>query len=169
SPDKLAISLEGRSVKLVGADELVTSEGTRRETTGSGASSIFTKAFTRNYEKIAKEIPIYTELRNLIDMSVVAAFLQDTDVYGKLDWNLVVFGNETRFRTQTFRAPQKVETAVNAIWRGATLITPIGGGVEIYPKRALKEENLLSANDENTQTQHKEIENRLPENGWWWN
>jgi len=170
SPDKLAMGLEGKSVKLVGADEMVTSDGSRKELAVSdSASKQFTQGFTRNYDRIAESAPVYAELRNLVDMAVVAAFLQETDAYGKLDWELVYFGDENKFSIQTERAPEFVESAVTAVWRGNTLTTPIGGGVEIFAKRAFTEENLLSANDTTVADEQKSAEAELPEEGWWWN
>lgn len=169
SPDQLAISLEGQGVKLVGADEMVSRDGSRQNaSSGDRASRAFTEGFTQNYEKIASATPVYAELRNLIDMSVVAAYLQETDVYGKLDWELVYFGSEERFPIETYRAPTHVASAVNAIWKGRTLMTPIGGGVEIFARRALKQENLLSANDTKTEDVHQNVHQNLPEKGWWW-
>ena len=56
---------------------------------------------------------------------------------------------------------------MNAIWRGHTLTTPIGGGVEIFAKRALEKENLISDSDETVAQAQKDAP--LPENGWWWN
>lgn len=170
SPDKLAMGLEGKSVKLVGADEMVTADGSRKELAVSdSASKQFTQGFTRNYDRIAESAPVYAELRNLVDMAVVAAFLQETDAYGKLDWELVYFGDENKFSIQTERAPEFVESAVTAVWRGNTLTTPIGGGVEIFAKRAFTEENLLSANDTTVADEQKSAEAELPEEGWWWN
>lgn len=170
SADKLAMGLDGKSVKLVGADEMVSADGSRKEVVvADSASRKFTQGFTRNYDKIADAVPVYAELRNLIDMSVVAAFLQETDAYGKLGWELVYFGDESKFSIETERSPKFVESAVTAVWRGNTLTTPIGGGVEIFAKRALKKENLLSANDEVVADEQKELEANLPEEGWWWN
>lgn len=170
SPDKLAISLVGKGVKLVGADELVTSEGERKEVAASDrASRLWTQGFTKNYDKIAENAPVYAELHNLIDMTIVAAFLQETDVYGKLEWETVFFGNESRFRIETGSAPKFVESAVSAVWKGNTLMTPIGGGVEIYAQRALSEENLISADDATVAEKRFEIEKALPETAWWWN
>ena len=169
SPDKLAISLEGRGVKLVGADEMVTTDGVRKDAAQSDvASRKFTEGFTKNYEKIAEAAPVYAELRNLIDMSVVAAFLQDSGAYDKLGWKLVYFGNEERYAIQTEPAPKQVESAVSAIWRGNTLMTPIGGGVEIFAKQALAEKNLVAASDKGVETKRLDVEKQLPENGWWW-
>ncbi|MDO4573955.1 MAG: DUF1598 domain-containing protein [Planctomycetia bacterium] len=167
SPDGLAMGLEGQGVKLVGADELVTTEGERKATAGADrASKVFTQGFTTHYEKIAASIPVYAELRNLIDMAVVAAWLQQTDVYGKLDWKMVYFGDERRFPIETERAPSRVASAVNAIWKGHTLMTPIGGGVEIHAARALRQENLVSAADEKLAEAKKSA--TLPKKVWWW-
>lgn len=169
SPDKLAISLEGRGVKLVGADEMVASDGTRKEAASSDAASRkFVEGFTKNYEKIADATPVYAELRNLIDMSVVAAFLRESGAYEKLGWDLVYFGNEDRFAIHTESAPKEVESAVSAVWRGNTLMTPIGGGVEIFANRALEQKNLISANDKEVAATQANAEKQLPEEGWWW-
>lgn len=171
SPDKLAIALEGQGVKLVGADEMVSASGSRQETQAvsvNSASRVFTEAFTKNYPKISEKAPIYAELRNLIDMSVVAAYLQKEGVYDKLEWKLVYFGSEARYPIQTEAVPKKVESAVAAVWRGQTLMTPIGGGVQIQAENALASDNLLNPKDAQVAQQKDAAEATLPEDGWWW-
>ena len=81
-PKALKILLEFRGkprhhvgVNLVGENELVTSDGSRTADQGKAnkASRIYTKSFTEHFPKIAEKVPVYASLRNLIDMSVVAA------------------------------------------------------------------------------------------------
>ena len=50
---------------------------------------------------------------------------------------------ESKFAVETCEAPKTVESAVNVIWKGATLMTPIGGGVQIHPTKAIQENYLL--------------------------
>ncbi|MDO4550924.1 MAG: DUF1598 domain-containing protein [Planctomycetia bacterium] len=170
SPDKLAIQLVGQGVKLQDANEMVLQDGQREQTvTINPASRAFTESFTENYPKIAEKTPIYAELRNLIDMSVVAAYMQKEQIYEKLGWSLVLFGNENRFPIETGTAPKYVESAVGAVMRGNTLMTPIGGGVEIRSAKALDAENLINPKDADVEKQRKEIEAAVPDEGWWWN
>ena len=76
---------------------------------------------------------MYAELRNLIDLAVAAAYIQHEDFYGKAEWKMDLFGNEKAFPVETYDMPKQVATAVNAIWKGHKLMTPVGGGVHIEP------------------------------------
>ena len=130
SADDMAMELVGDGVKLVGADEVVGGDGSRTQSGNSnGASKAFVEQFTKNYPKIAAGAPVYAQLRNLIDLSVAAAFIQQHDYPGKVDWHLTAFADEKTLPVETFSAPTQVESAVNAIWHGSHLMTPIGGGV----------------------------------------
>ena len=56
-------------------------------------------------------------------------------------------GDEDKFAVETYNAPRKVESAVNAVWKGGRLVTPIGGGVEIEADMALDPQNHLTDED----------------------
>src|SRR5438270_9541545 len=75
--DSLAMELVGQGVKLIGESELVAGNG-QRAATGrqSKASTLFCKAFTDLYPRIAANNPVYGQLKNLIDLAVAAAFIQ---------------------------------------------------------------------------------------------
>ena len=127
------MELVGDGVKVVGEDELVSNAGERRAAAARqrAPATAFAQAFTKVYSELADRSPVYAELRNLIDLSVMAAYIQQHDFYGKANWKLDVLGDESRIETETFNAPKQVATAVNAIWKGHQLLTPVGGGVEI--------------------------------------
>ncbi len=170
SEDELAMELVGEGVKLVNADELVQAGGDRvASATTNRASKAFTDEFTAKYAELAERVPVYAQLRNLIDMSVAAAFIQQQDFYGQAAWNAEVFCNEEQFPIEKYQTPRHVETACTAVWKGSTLMTPIGGGVNIQPRLALRSENRLP--DENNQLQElrQKIDVRaLPQENWWW-
>jgi len=155
---------------LVGAAELVQSDGTRVDSDlGDRASKVFTNSFTKLYPQLAQRSPVYAQLRNLIDMSIVAAVIQQNDFFGQADWNMDLFGDEGRFPVEVFEAPKTVATAVNAIWRGRQLMTPVGGGVSIQPLLALASENLIQDADGKVSGTRKSISlSELPETVWWW-
>ena len=50
------------------------------------ASMAFCSAFTRHYHQMADTTAVYAELKSLIDMSIVAAFIQKEDYYRRADW-----------------------------------------------------------------------------------
>ncbi|MFO0064445.1 MAG: DUF1598 domain-containing protein [Pirellulaceae bacterium] len=169
SPDRNALQLDGIGVKLVGEDEFVSQTGVRASagSTQDRASQGFTKEFSTKYEAIAKANPIYMEMRNLFDLTIAAAFIQSSELYGKANWSLGAFAAENKLPVQGKMAPTQVESAVNAVWRGSTLMTPIGGGVTIATKSLLKDQ---AAVDEavGQQATKSAPASDLAEGRWWW-
>ena len=82
---------------------------------------------------------------------------------------MAVLGDEQTVPVQQYTAPNKVESAVNVVWKGRTLMTPIGGGVHIQAAQALVKENLLTDDEGLLDEQHAQasLEN-LPDGQWWW-
>ena len=64
-------------LKLIGEDEQVNRDGSRKTRGGSmnPASKAFTTDFTKKFEAIAAQSPIYGQLRNLVDLSIACAFI----------------------------------------------------------------------------------------------
>jgi hypothetical protein len=168
SGDDLAIELVGRGVKLCGADEVVLAGGKRMGADRPDkASESFTQAFTKKYPDIAARSPVFAQLRNLIDLSVAAAYLQEQDAYGCTGWEAATLRDEAAYPIETLPAPKQVDPAINAVWRGARLLTPIGGGVVIHPRLSLDPPNLLA--DEGAAVEKARVTAAdLPANRWWW-
>ena len=170
SDDRLAMELVGDGVKLVGEDELVTAGGERKISASrkNRASQAFVASFTKKYPEMAERSPIYAELRNLIDLTVAAACIQEQDYCGKAGWKMEFFGSEEAFPVEVYNIPQTVESAVNAIWQGNTLGTPIGGGVQIQPKNALQPDNVLADEKGKVSKLRQSVKPDLAEGQWWW-
>ncbi len=170
SEDELAMELVGDGVQLVGEDQLVQAGG-ERVVSGrvDRASQAFVQAFTQRYPELAAREPVYAQLRNLIDMAIAAAFMQEYDYYGQVGWQAEVFRDEQRFPVETYPEPKQVETAVNAVWRGNTLMTPIGGGISIRPELALQSARLLPDENGLLGNLRQEVDREdLDLERWWW-
>ena len=172
SKDQLAMELVGDGVKLVGENELVSQSGQRQASGGfNKASKAFETSFTKIYPQLADRMPLYAELRNLIDIAVASAFIQQQDYFGKAGWNMEFFGDEKTFPVETYEIPRTVETVVNAIWRGNMLMTPTSGGVEIKPTKALESDELLGDEKGKVAKVHEESTvnlSNLAKGQWWW-
>jgi hypothetical protein len=170
SSDKLAMELVGDGVKLVGEDEVVVSGGQRKAAAGRGnrASHDFVVNFTKRYPELAERAPIYAELRNLIDLAVAAAYIQEQGYCEKAGWKMPFFGSEKEYSVETYDIPKTVETAVNAIWKGSTLMTPIGGGVTISATEALKADRVLADEKDKVSKLREGTKLDLGKGQWWW-
>ena len=170
SEDGLAMKIKERGVQLVGANERVSQGGTR---VASGrvnkASQAFCKDFTDKFTQIAGQVRIYAELRQLIDVAIAAAYIQQQDFYGQAQWGMPVLMDESKVNVETYIAPSQVETAVNAIWKGNTLMTPLGGGVNLQPKMALTRDRVIVDSDgNNNRVKQSAGPSNLADGQWWW-
>jgi hypothetical protein len=169
SEDGEAMRIKERGVQLVGANERVV--GGQRSASGrvNRASQAFCEEFTEKFTEIQQRVRIYAELRQLIDVSIAAAYIQQQDFYGKLEWQMPTLMDESKVAVETYTAPAQVETAVNAIWKGNTLMTPLGGGVHVEPRMALRSENVeVDAVGANSKVQEVSGPNNLEPGQWWW-
>lgn len=170
SDDALAMEMVGHGVKLLGEDQLVGADG-QRSVAGAvdRASSLFTQSFTRMYPQMAAKDPIWAQMRNLIDLAVAAAFIREQGFHQQAKWDMNVFRDEGAYAVQTYNAPLKVETAVNIVWKGNTLMTPIGGGVRIEAMQALNGSNLLTDDKGSVKKVRDSIApDAIDRNRWWW-
>ena len=169
SDDGLAMKIKERGVQLVGANERVVAGG-QRQVSGkvNKASQAFCRDFSDKFPEIAKRVRIYAELRQLIDVSIAAAYIQQQDFYGQADWQMPTLADESKLAVETYTIPENVETAVNAIWRGNTLMTPLGGGVHMQPRTALSKQHLVTDNGENNQIKQSAGPENLADGQWWW-
>ena len=168
--DETAMQLVGNGVKLVGEDESVNAKGDRKRTGSTNrASRAFCGSFTKMYDKLAQQSPLWGELRNLIDMSVTAAFIQEMDFYGKSGWDLGVLGDESKFSVETLEAPRQVAPVANAVWKGNYFMSPIAGGVNIQPRVALNSDQMKVDEKGEIDKLKNEIKlGNLAEGQWWW-
>jgi Protein of unknown function (DUF1598) len=167
--DRLAMELVGQGVELSGADMTIGPGGKLQTTAGptSRASELFTGSFTRQYDEIAARVPVYAQLRNMMDLVVSAAFIRDQDYYGRADWRQGVLAQESSLPVETYATPKQVQCVVNALWKGNRLIVP-AGGVSIRPDLALDAERMQRDQDGALGARHAKLVGRLPPDRWWW-
>ncbi len=168
--DKLAVELVGNSVKLMSEDEVVAADGSRQVAAKqvNMASKTFVQSFTKLYPELAARSYVYAQLRNLVDLSVAAAFIQTNDFYARANWKMETLGDESKLAVETFEKPVHVETAVNRRWKGSRLMTPVGGGVTMRPAQALQTENVLKDDGTVAKTRASITLDKLAEGQWWW-
>ena len=76
--------------------------------------------------------------------------------------------DESRLPVETHTAPHQVETAVNAVWKGNQLLTPLGGGVALQPKKALSAEFISTDAKGELLKPRTEMMPQADVTAWWW-
>ena len=102
-------------------------------------------------------------------MAIVAAYIQNQDFYGQSGHFFDFFSDESEFPVESYEQPKQVETAVNAVWKGNRLMTPIGGGVEINAAKAVSKDVVkVDENGSLAQAQKQLGGVDLADGQWWW-
>ena len=168
--DSMAMELTGSGVKLVGEDESISAKGQRTRTgKANRASRMFTTSFTKSYDKLAEVNPLYGQLRNLMDLTIAAAFIQKKGLYEKAGWSLDTFSDESVASVEHFNAPEKVDAVVNAVWKDGNLMTPIGGGVSIQPRISLNSDRVkVDSEGKINELKSSIVVDNLKDGQWWW-
>jgi len=170
--DKTAMQLVGSGVKLVGEDEQVDAQGNRKGTGGmNAASKAFCGSFTKLYDQLAQRSPLWGELRNLVDLSITAAYIQKYDLYGKAGWKMETFGDEGKVPVEIMNTPTHVPSVVNAVWKGRLFMAPTAGGVNLQPRYALNSDVAKTDTEGKIDAVKAENEAKLAglaDGQWWW-
>ncbi len=168
--DSMAMELTGSGVQLLGENETISNNGLRVRTGKLNKASVkFTTSFTKAYDKLAEVTPLYGELRNLMDISIAAAFIQKMGLYEKAGWSMDSFGDESIVSVERFRAPKKVDAVLNAVWKGSYLLPAIAGGVTIQPRVCLNSDKMtVDTEGKINEVKSSVVFDNLQDGQWWW-
>ena len=168
--DKTGMEMVGSGVKLVAEDEIVSATGQRSVKKGRGnkASSGFARSFTEMYPQLAQKSLVYGQLRNFVDMLIVAAYLDKYEIYKQADWKMEILGDESKYAVQTYNVPTHVEPVVGSAMKRGMFMAPIGGGVEIEADVALNPENAKVETKSEVSNAKNSVKLDLKPGQWWW-
>jgi hypothetical protein len=167
--DRLGIELVGQGVQLLTEAKLIGPDGQLSSgAPGNKAGETFAAGFTRKYAELAEKSPVYAQLRNLIDMLVAAAFVQEEGYAPRAGWSMPVLGSDTAMPVQKENVASQAACAVNAGWKGSRFIAVAGGGVSIRPGEALAPQRLQKDEDRKLSQLRARLSEGLPKDRWWW-
>jgi hypothetical protein len=167
--DRLGIELVGQGVQLLTEAKLIGPDGQLSSgAPGNKASETFAASFTRRYAELAEKSPVYAQLRNLIDMLVASAFIQQEGYAARAGWSMPVLGSEAAMPVRKENAARQAACAVNADWKGSRFIAVAGGGVSIRPDEALAPQRLHKDEDRKLSQLRARLSEGLPKDRWWW-
>jgi hypothetical protein len=132
SDDGLAFELRGRGVKCKAEDDVVDAQG---RVSGTGAVSPLAQKWadlmTEHYEELAAKEASYGELRNIMDMCVVAALIARNQLLLKADCELpTLFSPASELAPPSYPAPKTVDSICTSV-KGDGVLTIATGGVLI--------------------------------------
>lgn len=166
SEDRLVWQLRGQGVKALTEDEAQAADGT---TTGTGRQDPIAKEwadrFTKVFPELAKKDLVFAELRNLMDLCVVAALIQKEDLLGLAGCQLPLLTNpKGDLMIDNWTVPKQVSTQCSYLKIGTNYVITASGGVQIESWEVAEKSTVSPA--------VKEVHARAASSGgktWWWN
>lgn len=166
SEDGLAWQLRGPGVKAMTEDEYVAEDGSIKQTGKTSAlPQKWADMMTAKYEELSAEDKIFGELRNVMDMCVIAALLEKEQLLTKADLELdMIQSKSSPVEMQQFATPSTVPTFFSAMKKGSQWVITASGGVDVDSWTVVSNTETVPGMDklrtEQLATNH---------NVWWWN
>lgn len=161
----LAWELRGSSVKTMTEDTFLGADGAKPQTgKTSTIAQRWADLMTKKYPELAVKEPIFAELRNCMDLAVVAALVSKERLLVKAGHSLPLLLDAGQVPADEFDVPKRVDSRASTIKKGTNWIISASGGVEIQPGQwldgAQKDANLTGIRGEAAAKASK---------AWWWN
>jgi hypothetical protein len=120
-------------------------------------------AMTANYGALAKAWPVFGELRNCMDLAVIAALLVKEDLPAAAGCDQSLLLDEKRLAVAEYQVPTTIDSRASLIRRGHDWILSLSGGVQIDSWSVLQhietKPDLAAA---------RQIATPGPSTRWWW-
>ena len=132
--DGLAYELRGSSVKCMTEDQALDAGGQRR---ASGKTDPLAKKWsdlmTAHYDELSQKDAVFGQLRNCVDMAVLAALVMKENLTAKAGWSMPVLLDAQQAPVMRFHAPHQVDSQASAVEARGRWIISVSGGVMINP------------------------------------
>ena len=168
--DKTAFEFVGPAVKCLSEDEFLTPEGERIHTGQAELTNkLFADRFTTGYEALATEDRVFAELRNVMDLAMVAAVIRAERLDARAGWDRGAFAEGGAYAGTTFPVAKTVATVANSrVYDGKEVVVQVAGGVTADLLAVLKDSAVYH---EATRVRPASAAARpadLPAGRWWW-
>lgn len=163
--DGMAWKISGQGVKTLTDQDIVAADGSVSEAgIVDPTAARWAALMTEHYGKLSKQMPIFQDLRNLMDLTVVATLIRQERLAEKagLDLALLLDANDT-VELVSFPTPQAVSPECSFVRTRGGVIATASGGVDINAFEVVERQFL----DESIREVHGQA---LAANSqrWWW-
>ncbi len=172
----LAWELRGPGVKAMTEEDFLLANGDRVHSgKASPTAQKWANNMTARYDELSKRDTIFGELRNCMDLAIVAALLFKENLPGKANCDLSALVGEDGPPVDAFAAPKQVDTQGSFIKKGENWIISASGGVLIHSwgEADRKEQSAkldpLRAQAARPAEQSTAEQTAAKPTSWWWN
>ncbi|MCH8924299.1 MAG: DUF1598 domain-containing protein, partial [Planctomycetes bacterium] len=161
--DGLSYEFRGASVKALTQDEVATASGQKRASGKTDPrAQKWAELMTAHYDELCVKDPIFGQLRNCIDMAVLAALIHKEHLAEKAGWSMALLLSSD-LPVESYHAPRHVDSQASAVAKGGAWVLSVSGGVLINPWQPLAEPR------QSPELGSQRTKALTRGSGWWWN
>lgn len=171
SDDRLAWKITGLGIKTLTEDSFVNSTGVRTQTgKANPVAQRWADVFTSKFDQLCAVNPVFGDLRNVIDMNIVAAIIRSQQLQETTgcDLSLLCGPDSSQLATPEWRVPEHLDPHCSFVKSRVGWTVSASGGVEINPWQVVGQASKL---DDSIKSVHQEARSvsTKPTSTWWWN
>jgi hypothetical protein len=163
SEDGLAWKLSGPGVKTLTEQDLVASDGSVK---GAGTTDklaqIWADKMMEHFAEVSREMPVFSDLRNIMDMTVVATLVVQERLATKAGLDLAVLTEGLHLAS--YAVPKAVDPQCSFIRGRSGWVVTASGGVDINAFEIVEQQKTVAGVEQMRTTAMAAAQN----DGWWW-
>ncbi|MGB7325832.1 MAG: DUF1598 domain-containing protein [Rubripirellula sp.] len=164
--DGMAWKLAGRRVKTMTEQDLVATDGTAK---GSGRkekmAQLWADKMTDSFSQLSKAIPVFADLENVMDLTVVATLIVQENLAAKAGIDLSTLSQtENSIELAQYSVPRSVDPQCSFIHGRNGWVVTASGGVDVNAFEIVEKQKVDASISETRQAALASAGDR-----WWWN
>jgi hypothetical protein len=159
----LAWELPRGSVKAMTEEKFLGVDGqAKRAAQSNPAAERWADNMTAHYDELSAKESIFGQLRNCMDMAVVAALISRERLTEKCAWSMPLLLN-SELPVESYNPPHHLDSQASVIQRTGGWLLSVSGGVQMAPWQMLERRT--------TRAELRDTREKSANRGttWWWN
>lgn len=168
SADGLAYEFSGQRVQLLGENELANAAGERSQAVTQKVSThAFSRQFTEKFPQLAEKLPIFAELQQLVDWTVLAALIRQERLAEQVEWKPSLFLDAEALPHEVWPVARQTACLVNTKrTSGGLIVGQLSGGVTVAPDDVIA--RFTPADDSLSAQRVQALQRDRPQEHAWW-
>jgi hypothetical protein len=167
SEDGLAWKLSGQGVKTLTEQDIIAEDGTAE---GAGTTDKLAQQWaskmTENFTKLSKEMPVFSDLQNIMDMTIVATLIVQERLADRAGLDLSVLAQESEsLQLASYTVPKAVDPQCSYIRGQSGWVVTASGGVDINAFEVVQKQ----VSDPGVAETRTSAIAAVTSDRWWWN
>ena len=163
--DGLSWKLSGQGVQTKTEQDIVNQDGSVRRGGVDKTAQAWADRMTETYDELSKKMPVFSELQNMMDLTVVATLIVQERLAEKAGLDLTVMESSDTVQLASYPTPKAVDPHCSFIRGRAGWVVTASGGVDINGFEIVQ--NQVA--DETGSEKRREALAASTSNRWWWN